>query len=267
MREASQEVAHEQRQPSSAEMARVAPWSVRQSAAGVLLTLVPWLIFSLGSAALASPTSSTSGARVPLARDIAMGVAIFLVSALLEAIFLIAPLYIAARASGRGMSWRERLAALGLRRGRPGVTLGIVVGGVIVAFAASALYSWIVTALRLPLQTNSDQVLALGRTEPFTALGLLAAAALVAPICEEIFFRGFAFAGLLNGLSVGAAAILSAGLFAVAHTDLGSLIPLFLIGLVLAWARWRADSLWPAILIHMAYNTLAAVTIIPLLFK
>lgn len=243
------------------------PWSLRQTIVGVLLTLVPWLVFSLGSTALTGSTTATSHAPVPRQLDIIMGVAVFIISALLEGIFLVAPLIVVRRLRVPGAHWRDRLGWLGLRRTALGPALVVIVVGLIVALAGSVLYSWLVTTLHLPLQTNTDTLLAQGRTQPFTTLGLLAAAALVAPICEEIFFRGFTFAGLLKGMSLLPAVFLSSAVFAVAHADLGSLVPLFIIGLVLAWARWRTDSLWPGIVIHMANNTLAAVTIIPLIFK
>lgn len=243
------------------------PWSLRQTIVGTLLTLIPWLVFSLGSVALTGSTATTSHTVIPRQLDIIMGIAVFIISALLEAIFLVAPLSIILRLRAPGASWRERLGWLGLRRTALRPALVAIIAGLSVAIAGSALYSWVITILRLPLQTNTDALLAQGRTQPFTTLGLLAAAALVAPVCEEIFFRGFAFAGLLKGMSLLPAILLSSAVFAVAHADLGSLVPLFIIGLPLAWARWRTNSLWPGIAIHMANNTLAAVTLIPLIFK
>jgi membrane protease YdiL (CAAX protease family) len=243
------------------------PWSLRQTIVGILLTLVPWLILSLGSVALTGQTTATGRPPVSRQLDIIMGIAVFVISALLEAIFLVAPLIVVLRLRIPGARWRERLGWLGLRRTAPGSALMVIVVGLGAALVGSVLYSWVVTTLHLPLQTNTDALLTQGRSQPFTTLGLLAAAALVAPICEEIFFRGFAFAGLLKGMSLLPAVLLSSAVFAVAHADLGSLVPLFIIGLVLAWARWRTDSLWPGVIIHMANNTLAAVTIIPLLFK
>ncbi len=243
------------------------PWTLRQTIVGILLTLVPWLIFSLGTTALTGSTTTTSQTVISRQQDIIMGVAVFIISALLEAIFLVAPLTIVLRMRIPGANWRTRLGWLGLRKTAPGPALVVIFVGLGIAIAGSALYSWVITILRLPLQTNTDALLAQGRTQPFTTLGLLAAAALVAPICEEIFFRGFAFAGLLKGMTLVPAILLSSAVFAVAHADLGSLIPLFIIGLALAWARWRTASLWPGIVIHVANNTLAAVTLIPLLFK
>jgi uncharacterized protein len=212
------------------------------------------------------PTAPSATKLAP-ATDMAAGVASLILAALLEGLFLIAPLAIASRQLGRGASWRARLAALGLRKTALGPALIVTIIGLVLGIGGSALYSVIINYLQIPLQNNSDALLAMGRSAPYTVLGLLVGAALVAPVCEEIFFRGFAFPGLLNAMSALAAALLSSALFAIAHTDLGSLVPLFVIGLVLAWARWRTNSLWPGIIIHMANNTLAAVTIIPLIFK
>lgn len=243
------------------------PWRLRQTILGVLITVVPWLALSLGSAVLTRSTTAPSHAPVSRQVDITMGVVVFIISTLLEAIFLIVPLVVVLRLRIPGARWRERLGWLGLRRTALGPAVVAVIVGLGVALAGSALYSWVVTTLHLPLQTNTDALLEQGRSQPFTTLGLLVAAALAAPICEEIFFRGFAFAGMLKGMSLASAILLSSAVFAVAHADLGSLVPLFVIGLPLAWARWRTDSLWPSVAIHMANNTLAAVTLIPLLFK
>jgi membrane protease YdiL (CAAX protease family) len=61
--------------------------------------------------------------------------------------------------------------------------------------------------------------------------------------------------------------ILSALIFGVAHADIGSFAPLVIIGLALAWARWRSDSIWPGIVVHAINNTAAAVVLLPLLLK
>jgi len=84
----------------------------------------------------------------------------------------------------------------------------------------------------------------------------------VAPICEEVFFRGFVFAGLLRGMAPVWAIVFSSLIFAVAHFDVGSFVVLFIIGLALAFLRWRTKSIWPGILLHMLNNGIAALGII-----
>jgi membrane protease YdiL (CAAX protease family) len=81
----------------------------------------------------------------------------------------------------------------------------------------------------------------------------------IAPIAEEIFFRGYLYAGLRSRLGLGWGLVLSALLFAVLHVIPGVIPPIFLLGLILATVYEYSGSLWPAILLHSAINTLAFV--------
>ena len=56
--------------------------------------------------------------------------------------------------------------------------------------------------------------------------------------------------------------VLSSLLFAIAHLDPGSFAVLFIIGLALAFLRWRTNSLWPGILLHAINNGVAALEVI-----
>jgi membrane protease YdiL (CAAX protease family) len=82
----------------------------------------------------------------------------------------------------------------------------------------------------------------------------LASVALVAPLFEEILFRGFVFAQLRHRFGLAAAASVSAALFALVHFSLGSFLPLFALGLVLAWAYEATGNLMTSMLIHAAWN-------------
>lgn len=84
----------------------------------------------------------------------------------------------------------------------------------------------------------------------------------VAPIAEETFFRGFIFTGIGKRFGYGWGAIASALLFAFAHIQPGALLPIFLLGLLLAWLYIRTHSIWPCILTHFAYNSLALLFVI-----
>jgi len=91
-------------------------------------------------------------------------------------------------------------------------------------------------------------------------------AVLVAPFAEEIFFRGFIFSGIGNRYGYGWGAILSALIFALVHVltlwQLGVLVPIFLLGLLLAWLYMRTGSIWPCIFTHFAYNTIALLFVV-----
>ncbi len=242
------------------------PWTMRQMAFGAAATLIPWLAFSIGSAALFG-SSTTTTKPISAAIDAIGGVIAFIISALLEAIFLVAPLVVVFSRRLPAARFRERMRWLGFRSTPLVPALGVIVVALVIGLGGSLLYSQLIAYFHLPLKTNSDVLLEQGKAAPLTTLGLLAAAALVAPICEEVFFRGFVFTGLLKRMSLWPSVLLSAVIFGVAHADLGSLVPLFIIGLALAWARWRTDSIWPGIVVHALNNTAAAVFLLPYLLR
>ena len=129
-------------------------------------------------------------------------------------------------------------------------------------FAVNFLYSYVITTFHLNLQTNDQVILERSKQAPLTIYATLFAAVFIAPFCEEVFFRGFVFPGLRRAMPVGWAIMLSSLLFAVAHADPGSFAVLFIIGLALAFLRWRTGSIWPGMILHMLNNGIGAVSII-----
>ena len=91
---------------------------------------------------------------------------------------------------------------------------------------------------------------------PFVLL-TFQALALITPMSEELFFRGFIFRGLLPKLGPWGAIIASAAVFSAFHLSLGVLIPIFITGFLFAWLYWRTGSLWAAIGAHAGQNALA----------
>ncbi len=83
------------------------------------------------------------------------------------------------------------------------------------------------------------------------------ALAVVTPLSEEIFFRGFVFAGLLPRFGPRWAIAASALLFCAFHLSVALIIPIFITGALLAWLYWRTGSLWPCVVAHAVQNTVA----------
>lgn len=77
---------------------------------------------------------------------------------------------------------------------------------------------------------------------------------LVAPVGEEIFFRGLAYTAIREKWGVAAGLIISSLGFAVVHMYLIHFIPLLVTGLVLAYLRERTGSLIAPIVAHIATN-------------
>ena len=80
---------------------------------------------------------------------------------------------------------------------------------------------------------------------------------IVAPLVEEIFFRGFVFSGLRQKYNWKVATFLSSALFAIAHLQWVALIPTFLMGVVLSYLFHRSKSILPGIILHLIVNSFA----------
>ncbi|MES2604001.1 MAG: CPBP family intramembrane glutamic endopeptidase [Pseudomonadota bacterium] len=90
---------------------------------------------------------------------------------------------------------------------------------------------------------------------------LWVAVILCAPLLEELFFRGFLFKGLEPVLTGTGAIIVSAALWAVIHTQYGlyEKTCIFVMGLLLGYARARTGSLVPPLLMHATANLIATI--------
>jgi membrane protease YdiL (CAAX protease family) len=78
----------------------------------------------------------------------------------------------------------------------------------------------------------------------------------MAPIVEEVFFRGFLFQGFRQKYGWINAMLLSSAIFGVAHMDLVALIPTFILGNVLAYMYHRSNSVWPGVILHFLVNAM-----------
>ncbi|MBT9312126.1 CPBP family intramembrane glutamic endopeptidase [Leptothoe kymatousa] len=80
-------------------------------------------------------------------------------------------------------------------------------------------------------------------------------AAVAAPVFEEILFRGFLLPSLTRYMPVWGAIVLSSFIFAAAHLSLSEVIPLTLLGAILAWVYTRSRNLLSPMLIHSLWNS------------
>ena len=82
-------------------------------------------------------------------------------------------------------------------------------------------------------------------------------AVVIAPLAEETFFRAFLFTALLQPLGFGWAAAASSLIFALGHFHLGVVVPIFALGLLLAWLYHTTRSLWTVVAAHQMFNALS----------
>jgi len=83
----------------------------------------------------------------------------------------------------------------------------------------------------------------------------------VAPIKEEMFFRGLIYPPLRQVLGRGKGILLTGLFFASLHLEIIRFLPLFIGGVVLTWLYERSSSIWPAIVAHGTWNILMALAL------
>ncbi len=148
-------------------------------------------------------------------------------------------------------------AALGLRRVTPGnVGLGVALGlgGLFVAGIVSfAVISILESVQGTPVE-QPEQIPLEGdpAREILVLLGI--SVVVLAPIAEEIFFRGLLFSGLRRWMRAWPAVLASSAIFAVTHIIPLVMAPIFALGILLAWVVERRRSIVPAIAAHMTFN-------------
>jgi uncharacterized protein len=113
-----------------------------------------------------------------------------------------------------------------------------------------------------PEQENVTEELGYGESAAANvAVGFLVIA--VAPLTEELFFRGFMFTGLRRQLPFAAAALVPSVVWGLLHytgpETWGVVAQLAVFGIALSWLYETTGSLWPPIALHVFNNTLAFV--------
>ena len=126
-----------------------------------------------------------------------------------------------------------------------------VVGGFVLSLALQVLAHFLPIPKELPIDTFF-------RT-PAEAWALSILSVTLAPLMEELFFRGFLYPVLERRLGLSVAVFLTALGFALLHGaqlmfSWGPVLVIFLVGIVLTMVRAKTNSVAAGVLIHMAYN-------------
>jgi membrane protease YdiL (CAAX protease family) len=207
------------------------PWSAPQVWLGIVILILGTLAFMVWQFLVHS-------LGLPLNPGLAVG--------LMELLLLVPVWWLTVRKYGVG--WE----ALGLR-GFDGGAIGLGCGLMLFSVGFNFFYAWFLDVFNLRIQADMSPVFA----EISYPWLLLAAGVVIAPVVEEITFRGFVFAGLRQKYGWQKAALVSAAIFAAFHLTLTALIPIFILGYIFAYLYQQSDSIWPAILMHVLTNALS----------
>ncbi len=133
-------------------------------------------------------------------------------------------------------------------------SLGRAVGWIAIGFAAIVVVN---TVLSQFLNAGKDQGLVPDRWEPRHA-GAFAAnfvvIAIVAPIVEELLFRGFGFTAIASHVGPAATVLWIGIAFGAWHGLLVAFPALASLGAVFALVRLRTNSVYPTMLMHAIFN-------------
>lgn len=169
--------------------------------------------------------------------------------------------------------WLQRKPAseLGLHFERPLRLIGIGIGLGVLVLLSNIVFSSLFGVMGI--RQNQSAQYPLYRGDYIGQILFLIGAAIFAPVGEEVLFRGYIFNtlkriwGQRRWGKAGAYGI-SAFLFLLAHSGAASeglialLLPAFVMGLLLAWAIDRTNSLVPCIIAHAMNNGIALLALL-----
>jgi len=91
-------------------------------------------------------------------------------------------------------------------------------------------------------------------------------AAVVAPICEEVVFRGYLYPAVKRFAGPWMSGLCTALMFSAAHGSVSALLPLFVFGLALAALYELTGSIWAPMAAHFLFNTVTVASLMAVRF-
>lgn len=137
-------------------------------------------------------------------------------------------------------------------------TFSLIIMGVATAYAVMLILGLLEQAGAFPdswINAQSSAYTEVYLASPFMQF---ISVGFVAPVMEEILFRGYILGTLKKEMHPWIAIVISAAIFAVAHGTPIGLIYTFALGLIMGWLAVTFKSIVPTILFHAAYNCTVA---------
>jgi membrane protease YdiL (CAAX protease family) len=159
----------------------------------------------------------------------------------------------------KGLSYRDLFHS---SPSSPGAVLFVLTPAIALTIPALIVAMTAMCALLVRMFPVSAWEAAMFEEMSSASLGAIIAACILAPVLEEMLFRGIILRSFLRQYSKWAAIVGSATLFGFAHMNIYQFAVGLVLGIVCGWLYERTKSLLPCIVLHAAYNT--ALTIVEL---
>lgn len=174
-----------------------------------------------------------------------------LIGLIMSIIFTLGVYFIAIRP--KSLSWKE----VGFQRFKKSYW-GPILGWTIVLIIGSILLSYIVEWIFDMGTDNSKTDSLQTRLTTMNIVIAFVSAAIISPIYEEIFYRGFLYRWIRTKYGLLAGMLISSFIFMLVHIPTFNSLPYtFLSGLIFAWTYEKTQSIYPAMIIHALFNGLA----------
>lgn len=156
--------------------------------------------------------------------------------------------------------WRMNLiTAFGLRMGPRGwyiifsPLVVLLMYGFMSNLELTGYNQWIKSLVGDDGQQDAVKLLAENK-DPLTLAMMALVACVGAPLAEEVVFRGYIYAAVKRFTNIPFAVVLTGLFFGVVHGNLAALLPLTVLGILLALAYEFTGTLWVPIAIHFLFN-------------
>lgn len=163
----------------------------------------------------------------------------------------------------------QSIAALGFRRRAAGVNLVRGLLGYITVFPLFVAAGYVGTVLfkffNLKRPVNEAIGFFVEAKSPAELLLLVLVVGLIIPFFEEFLFRGMFYGALRRRIGVTWGIVVSAAVFSLAHRILYQFLPIFVLGMLLAYLYERTRSLVANTFVHAMHNTLSVLLVILIL--
>lgn len=154
--------------------------------------------------------------------------------------------------------WPQIKKFFGILRGVAWNDVGLALVSIMPYFAVSISLQMIIIALVPGFDSEQAQDIGFENlTSPAELLMAFAALVVIAPLAEELIFRGYLYSHVRHNLSFWAASIFVSVLFGLMHGQWNVGIDTFVLSLVLCYLRERTGSIWAGVLLHALKNGIA----------
>jgi membrane protease YdiL (CAAX protease family) len=176
----------------------------------------------------------------------------------IEALVFVGGTFVVLQFHARDMPLRK---ALGFRPTHPALSVLGVAVGIALHYPAESIDALVQRVLPTPVEEVAARAALL---RPATLGGLvvvLVVVACVAPLVEEMFFRGALYGGLRRSNALLGTCAVSASCFVVGHLDYKTWPALAIVAAAMTYLRAVSGSLFPSLATHVAFNAFSVLSI------